>query len=276
MEERQLKKLDEFIKAISIRNADPERAPVKKEKEKLNGICDETCELCHGLGFVGSKDDPYKLELCPNYTRLIWFHEIGISEGEAAILDWSAFATRSSATKIKRALTLLYSRGYGLLYLWGNPGVGKSALSKSATIIASRTYHYNAHYTTQANMIDQLRASYDEDGGQKVYKRRMDALMKYNWLVIDEIGRDRNSDFSKAVMSEILNARYTMCIERKAGVTVLISNFEPKEVLDDYQLDRVNDKRSTVLHIQDVSFRALPLWDDENKKQGDPLWWQKI
>ena len=125
-------------------------------------------------------------------------------------------------------------------------------------------------------MIDQLRASYDEDWGQKVYKRRMDALMKYNWLVVDEIGRDRNSEFSKAVMSEILNARYTMCIERKAGVTVLISNFEPKEVLDDYQLDRVNDKRSTVLHIQDVSFRALPLWDDENKKQGDPLWWQKI
>ena len=274
MEERQLKKLSKFIETIKVRNADAPPTPARDKT--INGICDETCELCHGLGFVGSKDDPYKLELCPNYTRLIWFHEIGISEEEASILDWSAFATRSSATKIKRALTLLYSRGYGLLYLWGNPGVGKSVLSKSATIIASRTYHYNAHYTTQAGMIDQLRASYDEDGGQKVYKRRMDALMKYNWLVIDEIGRDRNSDFSKAVMSEILNARYTMCIERKSGVTVLISNFDPKDVLDDYQLDRVNDKRSTVLHIQDVSFRALPLWDDENKKQGDPLWWQKL
>ena len=275
-EERKLRKLNEFIEAIKVRNADPERAPVKQESYKLNGVCDETCPLCHGLGFVGKSDNPYGLELCPNYTRLIWFHEIGISEGEAAILDWSAFATRSSSTKIKRALSLLHSRGYGLLYLWGNPGVGKSALSKSATIIASRRYHYRAHYTTQANMIDQLRASYDEDGGQKIYKQRMDALMKYNWLVIDEIGRDRNSDFSKAVMSEILNSRYTMCIEGKSGVTVLISNFDPKEVLDDYQLDRVNDKRSTVLHIQDVSFRALPLWDDENKKQGDPLWWQKL
>lgn len=247
-----------------------------------NGICDETCPICHGIGFVGYDtsdiNDPRfgKAEICPNYKSLIWFKEIGISKEEAEYLDWARFASRPSTTQIKRALSLLHSRGYGLLYIWGNPGVGKTVLSKSATIIADRKFNLKAYYTTQANLIDTLRASYDEDAGQKVYKERLDYYSRLPWLVIDEIGRDRNSDFSKAALSELLNVRYVASIERKASVTILLSNFNPKDVLDDYQLDRVSDKRSAVLHVQDISFRALPLWEEEEKKERDPLWWQKL
>lgn len=248
----------------------------------MSARCDESCPICHGVGFVGyDTTDIYdprfgKAELCPNWQRLIWFDEIGISKEEAEILDWTRFATRKSSTQIKRALSLLHSRGYGLLYLWGNPGVGKTVLTKSATIIADRKYNLKAYYTTQANLVDRLRASYDEDAGQKAYKDRLDHYSRIPWLVVDEIGRDRNSEFSKTVMSELLNTRYTASIERKASVTILLSNFDPKDVLDDYQLDRVNDKRSAILHVQDISFRALPLWDEEDKKERNPLWWQNL
>jgi DNA replication protein DnaC len=250
-------------------------------EDKVYGACSKDCPICGGVGYIGYDvpfDDPRfgKMEICPNRKRLIWFDDMGISKEEAEILNWSEFATRKSSTQIKRALSLLLTRGYGMLYIWGNPGIGKTALSKSATIIANRKHKFEAYYTTQANLIDRLRASYDEDYGQIAYKRMLDSLMKVPWLVVDEIGRDRNSDFSKAAFSEILNARYTASIERKACVTILISNFDPKQILDDYQLDRVSDKRGNILHVEDVSFRALPLWEEAEKKETDPTWWQKL
>jgi len=193
---------------------------------------------------------------------------------EAPNLDWTKFAVRKSATQIKRALSLLLSRGYGLLYLHGNPGIGKTLLAKSATMLAKYKYGMDAHYITHSGMLNNLRASYDEDKSQSAYLRLLDYYCAVPWLVIDEVGRERKTEFSREAFSDVITARYNKSIDRKTSVTVLISNFEPKEVLDDYQLDRVNDKRSTVLQVKDVSFRALPMFDEP--KESDPLWWQKL
>ena len=245
---------------------------------ELDASCSMDCPLCHGSGWQRVKDHAhtgYELVIeCPNRTGRKWSVRLGISLDEAPTLDWTKFAVRKSTTQIKRALTLLLSRGYGLLYIWGTPGTGKTLLSKASVMLAKFKYGLDAHYCTQSELTNALRASYDEDAGQSAYKRKLDWYCKVRWLVIDEIGRDRRNDFSKAVLSDILNARYNASIERKTSVTVLISNFEPKEVLDDYQLDRVNDKRSSVLHITDVSFRALPLFNEQ--REVDPLWWQKL
>ena len=243
---------------------------------ELDASCSMDCPLCHGSGWQRVKvDDGYEYVVeCPNRRTPRWSRKLGISQEEAVHLDWSKFAVRKSSTQIKRALGLLLSRGYGFCYLWGTPGTGKTVMSKSATVLAYYKNGLDAHYCTQSELTNALRASYDEDAGQSAYKRKLDWYCKVRWLVIDEIGRDRRNDFSKAVLSDILNARYNASIERKTSVTVLISNFEPKEVLDDYQLDRVNDKRSSVLHITDVSFRALPLFNEQ--REVDPLWWQKL
>lgn len=241
--------------------------------------CSPDCPLCHGRAYVNVTDPAYPgyvfLQNCPNKDTHRWTRDIGISLEEAQGLDWRKFATRKSSTQIKRSLSLLVQRGYGLLYLWGNPGVGKTALSKSATIMAKYKYGIPAFYTSQAGMTDKLRASYDENAGQIAYKRTLDWFSSVGWLVLDEIGRDRSNEFSKNVFSEVLNARYVASIERKTNVTVLISNFAPNDVLDDYQLDRVNDKRSTILHVQDISFRALPLWE-EPQQEIDKTWWQNL
>jgi hypothetical protein len=55
-------------------------------------------------------------------------------------------------------------------------------------------------------------------------------------------------------------------------VTIFIANSAPSVYLDDYQVDRIEDKRNTVVHITTPeSFRkhAVDL-------TGDKDWWQKV
>ena len=242
-----------------------------------NDGCVKDCQLCHGDGWIRVKTDSldyWYLAECPNRPPRTWSNKLGITLDEAAHLDWTKYLTRKSSTQIKRALTLMLSRGYGFLYLFGVPGTGKTVMSKSATLLAKYKHGLDAHYCTHSGMSNNLRAAYDANDGQSAYKRQLDWYCHVRWLVIDEIGRDRRNEFSKSVLSDVMNERYNVSIERKTSVTVLVSNFAPEDVLDDYQLDRVHDKRSTILQVKDISFRALPMF--EQAKESDPLWWQKL
>ena len=87
------------------------------------------------------------------------------------------------------------------------------------------------------------------------YQERLRHFKDMDWLVIDELGRDRMTDFAQESTAEIIDTRYTSALE-KMSITVLISNYPPEQVFQDYVVDRIRDKRNTILSIQGKSLRG--------------------
>lgn len=245
--------------------------------------CDKTCSICHGLGFYSKAtedtpiDDPEfgKLYPCPNGLKLRWDPETGISQDEVASLNWDKFLKTNSFQQLQSAMISVLQRGYGWLYVYGNPGIGKTWAGKASVVQAHYKYHLNARYLTHARMINNLRASYDDDRGQVTYLNRLEAYGNIQYLVLDEIGRDRTSEFGVSALSELLDLRYIGATSRKT-ITVMLSNFPPGKVMDDYQKDRVEDRRFQVLQLQGESVRKVMTYEQASLLQDGEDWWKNL
>lgn len=242
--------------------------------------CGPDCPVCGGMGFVRrpytSIHDPNfgKLDPCPEGLKTTWDTLLGIEEAESQFLDWSRFKRSQAMILMQSTLTDLLILGYGWLYLWGEPGLGKTVAAKTAAIEARYKFNKQARYLTHSGMINFLRSSYDEENGQSAYTRRLDSLVSLDLLIIDEVGRDRHTDFGISAFSDLLDRRYVSAITQRS-ITVFVSNFPPAKVLDAYQLDRVLDTRFKVIQLQGSSMRLALL---ENKKisNTEVPWWQNL
>lgn len=213
--------------------------------------CDDTCELCEGLGLVGvvGSDGFTRYEVCPNMP--FDYRGTGVNESDRDIpklLEKSA-----TVTQIGNALKDLRKTGYGLLWIQGGFGIGKTVLAKAATVEAFAETK-SALYIRQLEMINRLRSSYADDKGQALILERKEEITSKKWLVIDEIGRVNETAFSEEVMGDIVDNRYQQALRHEA-MTVLISNSFPDDVLDPYLVDRIMDVKCKQLVINGKSLR---------------------
>lgn len=211
------------------------------------GYCIPGCELCEGVGLVASNDG---WAVCPNNPRR--FFGTGVDEADTEL--WKILPKTNNVIHIREALSGLLREKSGLVYLYGTPGIGKSVCARAYTVGAINA-GMSACYTQQSTMINRLRASYNADNGQEEYLSRLNRYKNYDWLVIDELGRDRMNDFSLKNLAEIIDARYTGALKRNKA-TVLISNFPPEDICPAYIVDRIRDKRNVVLNLQGKSLRG--------------------
>ena len=102
------------------------------------------------------------------------------------------------------------------LYLWGNPGTGKTLLS--SIIINERAYDQRrSHFYTVTDLISDL-----QDFSNPV--RREEKLIKIQTtpcLIIDDLGAEHVTDWVSATLFNILNIRYKDNLQ-----TVINSNFD--------------------------------------------------
>ena len=211
--------------------------------------CDETCKLCFGVGLVDCGEAGYAL--CPNDPRK--YRDTGVRESDIGVPE------RLKQTKtmkvMETALSELLTKGFGLAYLQGDYGIGKTVTAKAWTARAVRKFESGVYYRRQSDLINWLRASYDSEHGQAEYKRRLDKIKYSRWLVIDELGRDRFSDFGRESLNEILDSRYMGSVEER-NVTILVSNFAPEKIFEPYIIDRIRDSKNRVLSLASQSLRV--------------------
>lgn len=236
------------------------------------GLCVPKCELCGGVGYIGYDVDIHhenfgKIRECPNRRMQFWDKSVGIELDEAQRLDWRKFIQTDGVTRMREAFDGVLERGYGWVYVYGNPGNGKTITAKACAIFSRQVKGYVTRYARLSEVINWLRESYDYDNGQLVYRSRLKELRNMKCLVLDEVGRDRQTEFSKQSLSGLMDARYEDAISEKS-ITIWISNFRPEEIFEPYQFDRVRDNRFKVLHIKDVSNRRVM-----NGKPEVSMWW---
>jgi DNA replication protein DnaC len=223
------------------------------------GQCVPECPVCHGLGLVKDPDRFGKLIDCPNkITPFKWNEETGITEKEYQFYSGMHFIPTKNSIMIQDALKTIENTN-GWLYLYGEPGIGKST-SIIRWFIEKIKENKTGRYHTHSSLTDLLRTSYDEKNGQDVYSSRIEEIKKYPVFVIDELDRDRDTTFSRQVLHEIFDYRYRSALTMKT-ITIYISNYEPEKILDKYQTSRVRDGRFLVIELKPVSIRPAMTWD---------------
>jgi len=239
------KKIDELRAAYGL---PLEETVSEKQQQPIDfGYCKPGCDICEGVGLVRAGDG---WTICPNNPRR--FYETGVNENDTEL--WRVLPPSSSVNQIKKALAEALEARYGFIYLHGTPGVGKTVCARAYTVEAINA-GMRSIYTRQSEMMNYLRASYNTDYGQDEYQSRLNRYKNVDWLVIDEIGRDRMNDFAQESLAEIIDSRYTSALKRNK-VTVLVSNFPPENIFQAYITDRIRDKRNVVLNLQGKSLRA--------------------
>lgn len=242
----------------------------------MSDNCIKDCPLCKGYGWL-RHDVPLghpefgKMFECPNRKYRFWDDTTNITLTEARDLDWDKFTQTKAVTEMKEAFLKLIGQGYGWLYIHGQPGNGKTIMAKTSVIYALMMMNIKGEYVRLSSLMNELRSMYDEAKGQLAYKTRLEYYGTIPYLVIDEIGRDRQSEFSKQSLSDIMDMRY-MLATNKQCMTVWVSNFKPEEVLESYQVDRVRDGRFSVLQITSNSVRPAMTYKDTDDELP---WWQK-
>lgn len=209
--------------------------------------CIENCPICGGEGYVFIGD---AVKTCENSPAT--FAGAGVGYADLAVPD--TLPKTKALGHIKAEIDAIVKAGFGMLYIAGGYGIGKTVTAKAATARLAQK-GVRGIYARQSQMINRLRSAYDEPAGQKAFAEYLKAYCTIDWLVIDELGRDRMTDFARESLAEIIDARYQGAISKR-NMTVLISNDKPEDVLQPYLIDRVRDVKNKVLIIKGESLRG--------------------
>jgi len=144
------------------------------------------------------------------------------------------------------------------LLLLGKPGTGKTHLSVAiANEIMARSSD-TAVYRTIGSVLQAIRASYDNAGGQ-TESQILASLISPSLLILDEIGvsKEKPSDFELTTLFSIINGRY-----EELRPTVIVSNLNAKDLasaVGERCADRLREGGVIVIPFE---------WESQRGKEG--------
>lgn len=243
-------------------------SPDKLPTEDLHAtqqLCKPDCEKCGGVGYL-RYDVPWthplfgKLDLCPNVDRwdLPYARRFGITKDEYKRMDWGSLIDVGDTKAAARAIQRVLHKKHGWVYIWGSNGLAKTLMLKIAVARWLREEHEGA-YARMAEILDHLRAAYNDDGGAPASEERLDWWATVPLLCIDEFDRLRQTEFADERRFLLMDKRYESALNRES-VTILASEVAPSQ-LPGYLADRVYDGRFEVIGMTGDSLRPAMSWD---------------
>lgn len=112
------------------------------------------------------------------------------------------------------------------LLLWGDVGTGKSFM---ASAIANRVIDrgYSALVTDIGSIVSLMESSFDDR------RRNLDRILRYDLLVIDDLGAQRGSEYMMEHVYSVIDGRY-----RSGRPMVITTNFDADEIKDKHDSER--------------------------------------
>lgn len=128
---------------------------------------------------------------------------------------------------IRRAATAWAAEPAGNLYLWGGTGTGKTYLAAAILREYVKGARRTAYFRTVADLIRDIRATFDRDGGGDTEAELLDRYAGYGLLVFDDLGAENSTDFSTSTVLNLIDRR-----GNGGKATVITSNMTLSEISD--------------------------------------------
>lgn len=215
------------------------------------------CPTCHNTGWL-RKDVPIDhpdfgtLTPCHCQDMDVYGAHSGLTEKEIQFLSWDEVLDQGEAHKAMQVVQDVVEAGYGMVYLWGGPGIAKSLLLKIA-VAQMINRRKQAAYISMSALLDNLREAYDTDYPNMQSVERLRRWSSIPVLAIDEFDKVKDTEYVHERRMRLLDERYTSAI-REQSITLYASNEAP-EAYDNYITDRLRDGRCQVVKLTGESLR---------------------
>lgn len=132
------------------------------------------------------------------------------------------------------------------LFFYGAPGTGKTHVAISIL----KVWKNGGFYTTARKYTRELRSTYSGDGQEQDI---IDKYVEYDLLILDEIGKQFNTEAERCAMFDLTNERYNV-----SKPTIFISNFSIEdftEFIGKEVADRICENGEEPILFKGSSFR---------------------
>jgi len=175
---------------------------------------------------------------------------------------------KAAAGRIKGYLDDLYTNiddGMGL-YMWSNTkGSGKTMFAAAIANELINEHRRYVKFATSLDILDEIKATY----GRKSYdnesaeSKLLKDLASAEFLIIDDFGTERATDWAGEKFYQIINKRY---INKK--VTIFTSNYDLKTLKYDDRITNRIRERSYIIQFPEESVREFKARMNEKKYEG--------
>lgn len=219
----------------------------------------EPCNYCNSMRFVVGLDG--KMKPCP-LCRVAqgWKTErtsaYSSSAGKSKTQAFENFKCDTPALKTLRNIVFEFaSNPHNWLVVHGTPGNGKTHLCAAAYNEIMKRGN-DCIFVSMPDLIASLKSLFDEatrNAEHETYSQRLKIFQQVDVLVIDDLGAERQTEWTDGVLFELLDYRY-----RNQLATLISTNQDPhdKTVFDARLISRWHDSEfSTVVRNTALDYR---------------------